>query len=135
MAFSPWTRATLTMLFKVPWAFVAEYSGFRAFWRTYITDHNVLERKAQSQLEYIYKREDRAKAKKKEEDAEKKKAETEEARRLTRGHGTGIANGHGTGTGILPRWGHERTEISSGKALVRAFLNGESAEKLGEGIV
>jgi Spy/CpxP family protein refolding chaperone len=73
MAFSPWTRATLTVLFKVPLAFIAEYTGLRAVWRENIIDHVTLERKGQQQLEYIYKRQDRLKEERKRKEKEQKR--------------------------------------------------------------
>jgi len=73
MAFSPWTRATLTVLVKVPLAFIAEYTGLRYAWRNHIIDHQTLERRGQSQLDYIYKREKRLAAREKEKEDKKKK--------------------------------------------------------------
>jgi hypothetical protein len=73
MAFSPWTRANFTVLVKVPLAFIAEYTGLRHVWRNHIIDHQTLERKGQSQLDHIYKRQKRIAARKK--DKEDKKRE------------------------------------------------------------
>ncbi|KAE9363243.1 hypothetical protein N431DRAFT_524137 [Stipitochalara longipes BDJ] len=49
-------RATLTIPVKVPLAFIAEYTGLRHVWNYYVVDHQTLERKGQSQLNYIYKK-------------------------------------------------------------------------------
>ncbi len=72
MAFSPWTRATLTVLVKVPLAFITEYTGLRAAWNEDIVGHSALERKGQQKLEWIYNRQKRKEDKKKtEEDKDK----------------------------------------------------------------
>lgn len=75
MAFSPWTRATLTVLVKVPLAFIAEYTGLRHIWRSHIIDHRTLERRGQSQLDHIYKRQKRLAAREKEKEDRRKEEE------------------------------------------------------------
>jgi hypothetical protein len=75
MAFSPWTRANFTVLVKVPLAFIAEYTGLRHLWRNHIIDHKTLERRGQSQLDYIYKRQKRIAAREKEKEDKRREEE------------------------------------------------------------
>ncbi|RDL33145.1 uncharacterized protein BP5553_08584 [Venustampulla echinocandica] len=71
MAFSPWTRAILTVLVKVPLAYITEYTGLRHFWMDHIIDHQTLGRKGQKRLDHIYKRQERIAARQKEEEDKK----------------------------------------------------------------
>lgn len=100
MAFSPWTRATLTVLVKVPLAFIAEYTGLRHVWRNHIIDHKTLERRGQSQLDHIYKRQKRIAARQKEKEDKKREEEA--------------------------KWGPVQNTTSM---LVGAFLNGDVDDK------
>ncbi|PVH86274.1 hypothetical protein DL98DRAFT_11413 [Cadophora sp. DSE1049] len=81
-AFSPWTRATLTIFVKVPLAFIAEYTGLRALWNEYIVGHSALEKKGQMKLDWIYGRQKRKEGKLKDDEE-----------RLKREAQRGISNG------------------------------------------
>ncbi|KAH7390185.1 hypothetical protein BKA64DRAFT_116535 [Cadophora sp. MPI-SDFR-AT-0126] len=81
-AFSPWTRATLTIFVKVPLAFIAEYTGLRALWNKYIVGHSALEKKGQMKLNWIYKRQKRKEAKLKD---EKERPKREAKRSMSKG--------------------------------------------------
>jgi hypothetical protein len=84
MAFSPWTRAILTVCVKVPIAFMAEYTGLWAAWKRLITDHETLERKGREKLEYIYKRQERKDA---------RKREGERSKMIESNGGSGLSSG------------------------------------------
>ncbi|KAK0105805.1 hypothetical protein ONS95_004322 [Cadophora gregata] len=75
-AFSPWTRATLTIFVKVPLAFIAEYTGLRAAWNEYIVGHSALEKRGQMKLDRIYGRQKRKESKMNDEE-EKGKTEAQ----------------------------------------------------------
>jgi hypothetical protein len=94
MAFSPWTRAWILVLIKVPLAFLAEYSGFRAAWKRYIADHHTLERHGQRRMDWIFRHEKRKLDRKREEEDQRKKEEVE-----------GIRAGEGEENGLGQRIG------------------------------
>jgi hypothetical protein len=54
IAFSPWTRATLTAFVKIPIIFVLEYTGLRALWKYYIVGHGYFEEKNRERIDWIH---------------------------------------------------------------------------------
>jgi len=71
IAFSPWTRATLTAFVKIPIIFVLEYTGLRALWKYYIVGHGYFEEKNRERIDWIHGHRKRKEGK---EAAAKKKA-------------------------------------------------------------
>lgn len=69
----------MTVLTKVPLAFMVEYTGLCTLWKRYIVDHATLERKGQKKLEYIYKRKKRKSVSQKEVEQEKLRETIKEA--------------------------------------------------------
>ncbi len=74
IAFSPWTRATLTTLVKLPIVFVLEYTGIRALWKKHIVGHRYFEDKNQQRIDWIYGHGER-KGQRKAEEKEKREKE------------------------------------------------------------
>lgn len=56
LAFSAWSRAILKLLFRVPFAIMAEYTGLHDWWRESQVNHVRLERKSVKILEHVSKR-------------------------------------------------------------------------------
>lgn len=76
IAFSPWTRAIITTLIKIPLVFIGEYTGLRAAWKYYIVGHGYFEEKNRERIEWIKQHPDRVEKRHKErEDALKKQKE------------------------------------------------------------
>jgi hypothetical protein len=62
IAFSPWTRATLTAFVRIPIIFVLEYTGLRALWKYYIVGHGYFEEKNRERIDWIHGRRQRKEA-------------------------------------------------------------------------
>jgi hypothetical protein len=77
IAFSPWTRATLTAFVKIPIIFILEYTGLRALWKYYIVGHNYFEEKNIERIEWIHGHRKRVEGRQVEE--ERKEREREES--------------------------------------------------------
>jgi hypothetical protein len=75
IAFSPWTRATLTAFVKIPIIFVLEYTGLRALWKYYIVGHWYFEEKNRERIDWIHGHRERKRGR---EAAAKKKAMEED---------------------------------------------------------
>jgi Mg2+ and Co2+ transporter CorA len=75
IAFSPWTRATLTAFVKIPIIFVLEYTGLRALWKYYIVGHGYFEEKNRERIDWIHGHRNRKEVR---EAAAKKKAMEED---------------------------------------------------------
>ncbi|KUJ13404.1 uncharacterized protein LY89DRAFT_721425 [Mollisia scopiformis] len=75
IAFSPWTRATLTALVKIPIIFVLEYTGMRSLWKKYIVGHQYFEEKNRERIEWIHGHGERKERRKWEEELERRKQE------------------------------------------------------------
>ncbi|KAF8849052.1 hypothetical protein BDZ45DRAFT_753177 [Acephala macrosclerotiorum] len=77
IAFSPWTRATLTAFVKIPIIFVLEYTGIRALWKYYIVGHNYFEEKNRERIEWIHGHRKRVDARRDEEERKEREREEE----------------------------------------------------------
>lgn len=66
IAFSPWTRATLTATVKIPVIFILEYLGLRRAWKYYIVGHGYFEEKNREKIEWIRQHADRVDRKREE---------------------------------------------------------------------
>ncbi len=56
LAFSPWTRALLGILVRVPLILIGEYSGIHGAWKKHKLDHDSLKRRSHLALEHVFKR-------------------------------------------------------------------------------
>lgn len=78
IAFSPWTRATLTAFVKIPLIFIGEYSGLRALWKYYIVGHGYFEEKNQERIDWIHGHRNRVDDRHKKKEEERRKVEDED---------------------------------------------------------
>ncbi|CZR52676.1 uncharacterized protein PAC_02553 [Phialocephala subalpina] len=82
IAFSPWTRATLTAFVKIPIIFVLEYTGLRALWKYYIVGHGYFEEKNRERIDWIHGHKKRVEGR--EAEAKKKAMEEDEYEWVTK---------------------------------------------------
>jgi len=120
IAFSPWTRATLTALVKIPIIFVLEYSGMRRAWKYYIVGHGYFEEKNRERIEWIHQHPNRVEQRRDEE--ERKRLKREEEWSLGRGKERAVVrlvegfvngNGNGNGNGNVAVIGEEESRTRS----------------------
>jgi hypothetical protein len=80
IAFSPWTRAIITSLVKIPLIFMGEYTGLRAAWKYYIVGHGYFEEKNKERIEWIHQHPDRVENRRKEREMEERRKKEEDHR-------------------------------------------------------